>query len=209
MTPDEIESLFTTPEGYRFARWSRPVVPVIFGVEQQTLGVLKAAIEATVFAAGHRMAETDAELGANLMIFFLRDWQDLAALDNLDRMIPDLHDLLPRLEQGGALQYRTFRFDEAGGIKAAFVFLRMAGGLADQPAADLGLEQAVKALLLWGPGAFRDRSPLAVPQGGGDALLHPDVAALMRAAYEPVMPVAADDASHALRLSARMGLTGH
>ncbi|WP_375691953.1 hypothetical protein [Pseudooceanicola sp. LIPI14-2-Ac024] len=207
MTPTEIESLFATPEGYRFARWSRPIVPVVFGVDDQSLGVLKSAIEATVFAAGHRMAETDPELGANLMMFFLRDWQELAALDNLDRMIPALDTLLPKLEAEDALQYRTFRFSPDGGIQACFVFLRMAGDLADQPAAELGLEQAVKSVLLWGQGAFADRSPLARPEGG-DAVLRADIAALLRAAYDPVMPVAAEDASHALRLAARLQVSG-
>lgn len=203
MTPEEVEACFTTPEGYRFARWARPVVPVIFGVDGPSLDVLKAAIEATVFASGHKMAETDPELGANLMMFFLRDWQDLAALDNLEQMIPDLGGLLPRLEAEDALQYRAFRFERTGGIQASFVFLRMAGTLAEQPAADLGLEQAVKSMLLWGPGAFADRSPLARAEGG-DAVLRADVAALLRAAYDPVMPEAAQDASHALRLAARM-----
>ncbi len=208
MTPDEVEACFTHPEGYRFARWSRPIAPVIFGVDEQSLAVLKAAIEATVFAAGHKMAETDPELGANLMVFFLRDWEDLSALENLDRMIPDLAPLLTRLEAEEALHYRTFRFAEDGGIRAAFVFLRMTGGLAEQPAADLGLEQAVKALLTWAPQAFAESSPLAIPAEGGDAMLRPDIAALLAAAYDPVMPEAARDPSHALRLAARLGVPG-
>jgi hypothetical protein len=203
MNPEDVEACFTTPRGYRFARWARPVVPVVFGVEGPSLDVLKQAIEATVFAAGHRMAETDPELGANLMIFFLRDWQELAALDNLGQMIPDLDSLLPRLEAERALQYRAFRFEASGAIQASFVFLRMAGALAAQPAAELGLEQAVKSMLLWGPGAFADRSPLARAEGG-EAVLRADVAALLRAAYDPVMPEAAEDPSHALRLAARM-----
>lgn len=207
MTPAEVEACFTTPSGYRFARWGRPVVPVVFGVEGQSLDVLKQAIEATVFACGHRMAETDPELGANLMMFFLRDWQELAAVENLDRMIPDLDTLLPRLEAEAALQYRAFRFERTGGIRAAFVFLRMAGDLARQPAADLGLEQAVKSMLLWGPGAFAARSPLVRPDGG-DAVLRPDIAALLRAAYDPVMPEATEDPSHALRLAARVQVLG-
>ncbi|MGR3322111.1 MAG: hypothetical protein ACU0DK_09295 [Pseudooceanicola sp.] len=207
MTPDQVAACFTGPDGdYAFARWSRPIVPVIFGVEPETLGVLKSAIEAVVFAAGHKMAETDAELGANLMIFFLRDWRELSGLDNLDRMIPELKPLIARLEAGDASQYRTFRRDADGGIRAAFVFLRMTGPMARQPAAELGLEQAVKAMLTWAPAAFAETSPLARPAGGGDAVLRPDFAALLAGAYDPVMPVASDDPSHALRLSARVSL---
>ncbi|MDF1856544.1 hypothetical protein [Pseudooceanicola sp.] len=204
MTPDAVTALFTGPAGYRFARWSRPIVPVVFGVENDSLEVLKAAIEASVFAAGHKMAETDPELGANLMLFFMRDWRDLAGIDNLDRMIPDRDRLVGRLEDANALQYRLFRFDQDGGIKAAFVFLRMAGAMALQPAAELGLEQAVKALLTWGPEAFAAQSPLVRPEAGGDAVLRPEIASLLAAAYDPILPSASADPSHALRLSARV-----
>ena len=34
---------------------------------------------------------------------------------------------------------------------------------------------------------------------------HPEIAAVIRAAYDPVMPAVAQDAAHALRLSARIG----
>lgn len=207
MTPEDIAALFTGPDGYRFARWGRPVVPVIFGPDGQSLAVLKAAIEAVVLAAGHKMAETDPELGANLMMFFLSDWDELRGLDNLDRMVPGLPDLLTRLEEAGATQYRTFRFEADGAIKAAFVFVRLAGGQATQPAAELGLEQAVKCLLAWAPDAFAGTSPLARPEGG-DAVLRQDFAALLAAAYDPSMPAEARDDSHALRLYARVSLAG-
>ena len=51
--------------------------------------------------------------------------------------------------------------------------------------------------------AFREVSPLALHEGA--TILKPEVAALLRAAYDPVMPVAAQDPSHALRLFARVG----
>ena len=71
MEPAEIEALFTRADGsYLFARWGRPIVPVVFGVDDATLAVIKGAFEAVVALAGHRMAETDPELGANLMVFF-------------------------------------------------------------------------------------------------------------------------------------------
>jgi hypothetical protein len=46
-------------------------------------------------------------------------------------------------------------------------------------------------------------SPL-VTLDNGTTIMRPDIAALLRAAYDPVMPVATQDPSHALRLSARM-----
>jgi hypothetical protein len=208
MTADEIELLFTRGDGrFLCARWGRPIVPVVFGVEAETLAVMKGAIEAMVALAGHRMAETDPELGANLMLFFFRDWAELPQVPNLDRLIPDLAPLCARLEAQGANQYRAFRFDAEGGIRAAFVFLRMDAHLAALPAEALALAQAAEAMLTWGEGAFAAASPLA--DVAGRVILRPEIAALIRAAYDPVLPVMAQDASHALRLAARAGLHGH
>ncbi len=205
MTPAEIEARFTRSDGqYLFARWGRPIVPVVFGVEEETLRIVKGAIEAVVALAGHRMAETDPELGANLMVFFCRDWAELPQVPNLDRMIPDLEPLCARLSAAGANQYRIFRFDEAGAIRACFVFLRMDTALAGVPAADLALGQAAQAILLWSDRAFVDRAPLA--RAGNTVVLHPEIGALIRAAYDPVLPAVARDPSHALRLAARAGL---
>ncbi|MEY8840569.1 hypothetical protein AB9K41_16230, partial [Cribrihabitans sp. XS_ASV171] len=175
MTPQEIEALFTRESGdYLFARWGRPIVPVVFGVEDDTLKIVKGAFEAVVALAGHKMAETDPELGANCMVFFFRDWQELLAVPDLDRLIPDLGPLVERLVTAGANQYRVFRFDEAGAIKAAFVFLRMDDELSEVPAQTLALSQVVQTILLWSDLAFRDRSALAVADG--TVILRPDIA---------------------------------
>jgi len=207
MTADEIQAMFTRADGgFLCARWGRPIVPVVFGVENATLAVVKGAIEAAVALAGHRMAETDPELGANLMIFFLRDWAELPGVPNLDRLIPGLGPLCDRLVAEGANQYRTFRFDAGGAIRAAFVFLRMDAHLAAIPAEALALAQAVEVMLSWGEGAFAGTSPLA--RAGERLVLRPGIAALIRAAYDPVLPAAARDRSHALRLAARIADRG-
>ena len=73
LLPEEIEALFTREDGtYAFARWGRPIAPIVFGVTDETLVTVKGAVEAVVTLAGHQMAETDPELGANLMFFFFR-----------------------------------------------------------------------------------------------------------------------------------------
>ena len=204
MTEEETRALFTRSDGrYLFARWGRPIVPVVFGVEEATLGVVKGAIEAVVALAGHRMAETDPELGANFMMFFLRDWRELLDVPDLDRLIPELDDLVQRLEAAEANQYRVFRFDAEGGIRACFAFVRMDAELSAVPAEVLALNQAMQAILLWSDMAFTDRSALARAQGGA-TILRPEVAGLIRAAYDPVLPVMAQDVAHALRLSARV-----
>ncbi len=70
----------------------------------------------------------------------------------------------------------------------------------------------MQSYLLWSDLAFRDRSPLAVVGAGagqeGSTILRPDIAGLIRAAYDPMLPVASADASHTLRLYARMTAGG-
>lgn len=198
MTPQEITALFTRRDGqYLFVRWGRPIVPVVFGLADPTLAVVKSAIEAVVVLAGHKMAETDPELGANLMMFFIQDWAELLQTPNMDQLIPDLPQVVARLS--GANQYRAFRFDEQGAIKAAFVFVRMDAHLSVMPAGDIALAQAVQMICLWSD------QPLA-PLGmlDGVAVVRPEIAAVIRAVYAPTMPLVARDPSHALRIAARM-----
>jgi len=205
LSPDEIEALFTRADGdFLFARWGRPLAPVVFGVEDATIATVKGAVEAVVTLAGHEMAETDPELGANLMVFFFRDWQELLEVPDLDRLVPDLAPLVARLEGADANQYRIFRFEESGAIKAAFVFLRMDSELSKVPAETLALSQVVQTILLWSDRAFTDRSALGqVPDGR--VVLRPEIGALVRAGYDPVLPAMSREPSFALRLAARMG----
>ncbi|NBB97829.1 MAG: hypothetical protein GVY34_06600 [Alphaproteobacteria bacterium] len=204
MDAAEITALFTRADGQFFcARWGRPIVPVVFGVEEATLQTVKGALEAVVALANHKMAETDPELGANLMVFFFRDWAELLEVPNLDRLVDGLGPLVARLQAAEANQYRVFRFDAANAIRAAFVFIRMDDALSDVPAETLALSQAVQVILLWSDTAFTDRSALAV--AGGQTILRPEIGALIRAAYDPVLPAVATDPTHALRLAARMG----
>lgn len=204
MTAEEVTALFTRASGeYLFARWGRPIVPVVFGVDDATLATVKGAIEAVVVLAGHKMAEHDPELGANLMVFFLRDWAELLEVPNLDRLLDGLGPLVARLQAAEANQYRVFRFDAAGAIKAAFVFVRMDDALAEVPAATLALSQAVQVIVLWSDAAFQGASPLGLVEGV--AVLRPEIAAVIRAAYDPVLPAMSQEASHGLRLAARAG----
>jgi hypothetical protein len=203
MEPSQIETLFTRKDGtYLCARWGRPIAPVVFGVDDESLRVFKGAIEAVVSLADHEMAETDPELGANMMVFFCKDWDELPEVPHLDRLVPDLHPLVDKLKRADANQYRIFRFDPQGAICAVFVFLRLDEHLAAVSADTIALSQAVQSILLWSDMAFTETSPLAAVDG--TTVLRPDIAAVIRAAYDPVMPAVAQDASHALRLAARL-----
>ena len=202
MTPAAVQALFTRGDGqYLFARWGRAIVPVVFGVEDSTLSVIKGALEAVVALAGHEIAEADPELGANLMMFFIRDWDDLLRVPNLGRLVPELGALVTRLEAAQANQYRVFRFDPAGAIKAVFVFVKMDAALQAVPAQTLALSQAVQIIVLWSETAFVGRSALGL--AGGVAVLRPEIGAVIRAGYDPVLPVMAREATHAYRIAAR------
>ena len=117
--------------------------------------------------------------------------------------MPELGPLVARLVAGGANQYRLFRFDAAGAIKACFVFLRMDPELSRMPAETLALSQMAQVILLWSDRAFHAQSPLAVARG--TTVLRPGIGALIAAGYDPVLPPVARDRAHALRLFARMG----
>lgn len=212
LSHEEVSALFTDPEGkFHFARWSRPIVPVVFGVDDATLATVKGAIEAVVTLADHRMAETDPELGANLMLFFFRSWDELPDVPDLARLLgfePEgFSGLIARLEAERANQYRLFRFEADGAIRAAFVFLRMDAEMADLPAADLALSQAVQVMLIWGAGALRRHPPLVRAAGG--VVLDPGIAGVIRVAYDPLLPAMSRDPAHALRLAARLGRQPH
>lgn len=188
LTADQISALFTRPEGsFLCARWGRPVAPVIFGLADESLDIFRAAIRAGFAHAGHPATDTDPDMGSNLMMFFMRDWDELPGVPDLDRLT-GLPDLPTRLAGSDADQYRLFRFDPDGGIRACLVFVRMTGRLADAHPARLAEALTMNSALTFAS----EVTPSA------------DLAALVRAAYDPVLPVAASDASHALRLAARL-----
>ncbi|MEM9716766.1 MAG: hypothetical protein AAF826_09640 [Pseudomonadota bacterium] len=207
MTPEAVADHFTRADGsYLFARWGRPIVPIVFGVEEQTLQVIKGACEAMVALAGHQMDEADTELGANLMWFFCRDWDELLDVPNLDQLVAGLDGLVTRLKEADSNQYRVFRFDDQNAIRAAFVFIRMDEHLSEVPADALALNQMVQVILLWSDTAFTDRSPLLRDPETNATILQPDIAAIVRAGYDLSMPAYATDPAHGLRLAARVGL---
>ncbi|SEH98825.1 hypothetical protein [Paracoccus alkenifer] len=186
--PDAIAALFTGADGgFLCARWGRPVAPVVFGLDDATLSVFRAALIAPFAHAGQPLTDTDPETGANLMIFAVRDWAELDGIPDLDRLtgIPDLPG---RLMAENAERYQLLRFDGAGAIRACLTFLRLGGALAQAHPAQLAESVAVNALLSWA----RPVTPSA------------PLAALIRAAYDPLLPACARDPSHALRLAARL-----
>ena len=204
MNAEEVEAYFTRSEGgYKFARWARPMAPIVFGVDDATLPVVKGAVQAVAALAGIEVSETDPELGSNLMFFFFSDWEELLEVPNLDKLVPNLSSMVAHLAAAEANQYRLFRFEKSGGIKACFVFLRMDTVLSELPAETLCLTQVVQSILLWSDHAFLSQSPLAILPDGR-AVLRPEIGNLIRASYDPTLPELAEDKSHALRVFARL-----
>ena len=204
MTPEEVESYFTRKDGtFLFARWGRPVAPVVFGLDDNSLAILKGAIEAVMSLTNQQMSETDPELGSNFMFFFFSNWLELIEVPNLDKLVPNMSTLVEQLIEAEANQYRIFRFDNAGAIRACFVFVRMDENLMNVPAQTLMLSQALQSVLLWSDNAFRNSSPLLVSEDN-HTLLKPIVSNLIKVAYDPTLPNASDDNSLAVRMSARV-----
>ncbi|CAM3082301.1 hypothetical protein SAMN04488021_10943 [Paracoccus aminovorans] len=183
----QIAALFTRDGQYLCARWGRAVAPVIFGLAEESLPVFRAATRAVLAHAGQPIAETDPEMGANMLTFFTRDWDELRGVPDFDRLTGQA-DLPGRLKRQGADQYRLFRFDADGAIRACITLVNMGGPLASAHPGQLAETLAVRAMLTFA----RDVTPSAA------------LAGLIRAAYDPALPAAARDASHALRLVARL-----
>ena len=150
MTPEEVEKYFTRNDGsFSFARWGRSVAPVVFGLDEKSLSILKDAIGAIMSLTNQQISETDPELGANCMFFFFSDWLELKEVPHLNKLVPDMSTLLDKLIDAEANQYRIFRFDKLGAIRACFVFVRLDENLMNVPAQTLMLSQAVQSVLLW------------------------------------------------------------
>lgn len=204
LSVDAIERLFTRNDGtYGFARWGRPIAPVVFGVDDETLHYLKAAIAQTVAVTGGTLTETDPELGANFMWFFCSEWDEVTEVPDLEKLVPDLQNLVTGLKQKNVNEHRMFIFDNDGAIKMCLLFLRMKGQIADMPVQVLATGETLQSLLTWAEDAFYNQSPIALVKENGICIVKPQFAALVRGAYDPVMPTAAKDASHALRLHPR------
>lgn len=202
---EQIAEMFDTDGAFRFARWARSMAPVVFGIEGDSMQVMHAAFQTVAGMTRMGVAEIDPELGSNVMMFFCRDWDELLSVPDLDKMVPDIAQLVPKLIAQNANSYRTFRFEDGGAIKAAFVFVNMSGAMGEMSAQELALSQVVQITLTWGAG-FAKTSPLAVLPDGR-AVIRPEIVDVIRAAYASNIPANSDDASLALRIAARIGST--
>ena len=196
--------LFTSPnQGYHFARWGRPIAPVVFGVGDETLPHLKDAIAMTVGISGGMLAETDPELGANFMWFFCRDWDEMLVIPDFEKLIPNFENLITGLQEQNATRYRSFGFDKDGAIQLCVVLIRVDSATERLSLQTLGTSETFQSLLTFGENAFDMHSPIATIKANNLCIVKPEYAAVVRAAYDPALPAASNDPAHALRVSAR------
>jgi hypothetical protein len=120
-------------------------------------------------------------------VFFVRNWAELADVPDLADLT-GIADLPARLAGQSADQYRLFRFDDNGAIRACMVFMNMSGTLANAHPAALAERVMMQSALTFASEFTADEK----------------TAALIRAAYDPVLPVAVDQPVHAMRLAARL-----
>ena len=202
--PAWVEAHFTSANGaFRFARWGRPIAPVIVGTNDEGCRIFEEAIRAVADVSGLEVGELDPDTGANFLVYLVNGWAELTQAPNLVRMIPNLAELIGTLEEAKANQYRVFGFDEAGAIRLCVTLLRYDDELQAVSAQTLAVGQALQGILLWSDTAFAEDSPIAIDEDGVCGV-KPEHAALLKAAYDPVLPNKAEDASLALRIAARL-----
>lgn len=206
---ERVGALFTRGDGtFRFARWARPLAPMIYGTNDEGIRIFEEALASVAGLAGLEVVETDPELGANFLVFFCRDWAELGEVPGLGRLIPGLEALSARLTEAAANQYRLFGFEDRGAIRICITLIRYDADLQQVSAGTLAVSQSLQGLLLWSDDAFAAESPIAVLADTGRTIVKPWYRAVVRAAYDPAIPVAGRDPALALRLSARVRLAG-
>jgi len=201
---DQIAHLFTHDDTYRFARWGRDIAPVVFGTDDESLQAIHAAFSSVVSIANMKIAETDPELGANFLVFFCNDWDEIAEVPNLDRMMQGLDKLVKQLKRAGANQYRHFAFDDQGGIKMCILLIKADADMMKLSVQAMATDQMARSILLWSEDAFLLKSPIGIIEKNNMAMVRPNIAAVIRAGYDKTMPVAAEDPTHVLRLASRV-----
>ena len=207
MSEVEISKLFVRDGKYKFSRWNKSISPVIFGVDDTSLLAIRAAFLNVTSLTPFSLSDFDPELGANFLVFFCSKWSELNGIPNLDRLIPNLTILLETLYENGANQYRNFSFTAAGAINFSVLLLKYDSELSSVSAQTLATSQMLQSILLWSPDAFKDESPIAIVKTNSMCIIKPFYAALVKAAYDQVLPDFSDDITHALRLEARLNIS--
>lgn len=207
---ERIRRLFGGADGgaFKFARWGCPIAPAVIGLDETGARLFTEAVRAVAEIARHPTEDLDPEMGANFLIYVMRDWADAARAPNLPNFLPALPGLIERLNAAEANRYRVFAFDDQGAIRAAITLLRYDEQMRAAPVDYIALSEAALGLLVYDEAGVADDRPVvmkAFGEGDARAVLSPWHAGLLRAAYDPVIPAGSKDPALALRLAARLG----
>ncbi len=206
MSNKKISDLFLRDGKYHFSRWSKPISPVIFGVDNDSLTAIRAAFCDVLSLTSLELSDFDPELGANFFMFFCSEWSELDVVPNLGKLIPNLSSLIRSLDENEANQYRTFSFTADGAINVVVVLLKYDLKLSSVSIQTLAVNQMLQSVLLWSADAFKNESPLTLIKKTNRCVIKPFYAAVVKAAYDPILPHYSVDKVHAMRLDARARL---
>ena len=140
------------------------------------------------------------------MWFFCKEWEEILSVPDLKKLIPNLNDIVKKLQTTSTKSYRIFAFDNEGGIKMCVQLIKVSDETAEMSIQALATGETFQCLVLFSSKAFIDESPIAQISQNNLCVPKPEYAALVRAAYDPVLPVSSQDKSHALRLFARSNI---
>lgn len=204
---DRIRRLFGG-DAFKFARWGGPISPVVIGLDEKGAKLFEEAIGAVADLAGAEIEDIDPEMGANFMIYVMSDWSHAERAPNLPNFLPDLPQLIARLNEANANRYRVFAFDDQGAIRAAITLLRYDEQMQAAPVDYIALTEAALGMLVFDEAGAAEDRPVAMAKFEDDedarAVLTPWHGMLLRAAYDPAIPAGSKDPSLAMRLAARI-----
>lgn len=185
--------------GFRFGRWSGGLRPRVMGLEPSGAERVLAGLSSAAAPAGIEIAEPSETHGPNLILAFCGEWRELLASADLRRALPELPSLVAALDAEEASEHCAYLVDAEHGVRAAVALCRLTGeeGAADSVALRLGM----KALLMWGGGAFDEDDPVSTRRSGRYGAKR-WFANLLEAAYAEGVPLSSDDPALAERLAA-------
>ena len=206
---ERIQRLFGG-DAFKFARWGGPLAPMIVGLDDKGCRLFEEAIAAVAEVAGAKIDEIDPEMGANMQIYVMGDWGHALRIPNLPNFLPNLQDLVARLNEANANRYRVFAFDDAGAIRASITLLRYDEQMQEAPVDYIALTEAALAMLVYDEAGAAEDRPIVMAkfedEDAARAVMHPWHARLLQAAYDPAIPAGSSEPSLAMRLAARIGV---
>ncbi|MCI4663541.1 MAG: hypothetical protein MRY74_02350 [Neomegalonema sp.] len=191
---------------FRLARWSRPILPALYGVDPGSADAAYAAIAEACAVAGASISDPQADEAGepNLLIYVCKEWDELRAAPGLAGLEPELDAVIAGLAASDANQHRFFKLSRSEGIVLAVALLRLDGRMTAVSAQAAILGQAARGLALWSDAALASENPIALRRSG-KAALKGWFARLLAAIYAPGAPVFSEDPALADTLAEAIG----